>query len=181
MAHPAHVGEWVGEDGQGGSEEQREASGARQRGVDGQRRRAFQEALIDAEKPERRKAERIAAAGLEQHGNRAGEDWKQEQEHQQSGDGEALQEERKFAEQAFAENGEKHALQSQDEGRGKQAAARHGQQMTGEKAGKVGRIDGRGKNQRGEDIGVEQKAGDEESRWPRRAREKPAIREWAKS
>ena len=37
-----------------------------------------------------------------------------------------------------------------------------GEQVGGEEAGKVGRIDCRGKNERGEDIGVEEEAGDED-------------------
>ena len=121
-------------------EEQRGASDSGEGCVDGQRGRAFHEELVDAEKPEGGTPERVAAAGFEQGGNDAGEDGKEEQEQQQRGDGEALQDERDFAEEAFAEDGEQHALQGEDEGGGEQAAARR--RRAGERRRKRARLGG---------------------------------------
>ena len=63
-------------------------------------------------------------------------------------------------------------------GRGEQAAAGHGQEMAGEEAHQIGRIDGRGKNQRRQKICIEKKADDEDRDGGDACQEKPAIRDW---
>src|ERR1035437_8794368 len=72
LAHPAQVGEGIDEHGQRDSDEQRRASDLSAPGIDGQGRRAFEQPLIDAEEPEWRIVERVAASGFEEDGNRTG-------------------------------------------------------------------------------------------------------------
>ena len=148
--------------------------------VNGQRGWALNEALVNAQKPERRKAKRKGTAGLEEDRDRAGEDGKQQQQHQQHGDGKALREQREPAKEPFAEDGEKQALQSQNEGRGKESAAGYGEQMAGEEARQVRRVNSGRKNQHGENICIEQNAEDEDGDGGH-APERPWSRQSARS
>ena len=57
-------------------------------------------------------------------------------------------------------------------------AADDGEDVTGEKAGKVGRIDCSGKNERGEYIDVEEEAGDEDGDGGDASEERRDGRRW---
>lgn len=93
LADPAQVGEGIDEHGQCDSDEQRPASYLSELGIDGQGRRAFEQPLVNAEEPEWRIVERVAASGFEEDGNCTGQCGREQQEHQQNTDGEPLQEE----------------------------------------------------------------------------------------
>ena len=78
LADTAQVGERIGEDGDGGDEEQSGAADFCECDVDGEGGGAFHEELIDAEKPEGRTPEGVGAAGFEQARDYAGEDRERE-------------------------------------------------------------------------------------------------------
>lgn len=126
LAHSAQVGKRISKHYKRRCHEQSYATGLRESAIDGQRRWSLQNALIDAQKPERREAEDVRTPRFEDDRNRFREYRKQEQKHEQDGNQKALQKQRESLKQPLSKSGNKHTLQSQNEGGCELAARRNG-------------------------------------------------------